>query len=140
MRGTADQIMIVMLGRGASDNMVAALLAGVILSLVFGILFLIMVLKSLGQNKKLVNQYDRFDTYSVVLDTPVTSKSHRRFAYFVLRFLDKDGNQVICQTNPIFGFVDSELFPLSEYRDRNVDVLYDAKHNKVYVIGLTEEE
>ena len=133
-------IMIFMVGRGAGDNMTAALVAGGILSLIFGVVFLIMALKSLGQNKKLVNQYNRFDTYSVEFDTPVASKSQRRFAYFVLRFTDKNGSQVICQTNPAFSIAEAGLFPMQEYRDQLVDVLYDAKHNKVYVIGLTEEE
>ena len=129
-----------MLGRGANDNMAAALLTGGILSGVFGVVFAILAANSLGKNKFLVKNYDRFEAYCVLLDTPVVSKSYRRFSYFVLRFNDKDGNQVICQTNPIFGLSETELFPIGEYRDKMVDVLYDPKHNKVYILGLPEEE
>ena len=133
-------IMIFMLGRGASGDFMAALLTGGILSLLFGVVFLIMALKTLGKNKKLVKNYDQYDTYSVLLDTPVASKSYRRFAYFVLRFNDKDGSQIICQTNPIFSFAEAGLFPLSEYRDQYVDILYNPKKNQVYGLGLSEEE
>lgn len=131
-------IMVIMFSRGTS--FVASLLTGAIVSAVFGIAFVFMILKSLMKNKMLVKNYDRFDTYSVLLDTPVASKTYRRFSSFVLRFDDKNGSQVICQTNPIFGLSDTELFPLAEYRDQYVDVLYDPKSNKVYVIGITEEE
>lgn len=133
-------IMLFMLGKGASDNMGAALIAGGILSGVFGVVFAILAAKSLGQNKKLIKNYDRYVLYSVQLDTPVVSKSYRRFAYFVLRFNDNEGTQVICQTNPIFGLADGQLFTLAEYRDQIVDVLYDPRQNKVYVLGLSEEE
>ncbi|MBE6959533.1 MAG: hypothetical protein E7448_02270 [Ruminococcaceae bacterium] len=133
-------IMVFMLGRGAGDNMVAALLTGGILSAVFGVVFAILVAKSLGQNKKLLKNYDRYELYSVQLDTPVVSKSYRRFAYFVLRFNDREGTQIICQTNPIFGLADTQLFPLREYRDKTVDVLYDPRRNKAYVLGISEEE
>ena len=135
---TAIVIMLVMLTRGG--DLVASLIVGGALALLFGIVFLIMIALSLGKNKMLVRNYDRFEVYSVLLDSPVVSKSYRRFSYFVLRFTDKDGTQVICQTNPIWGFNETDLFPLAAYRDRYVDVLYDRAHNKVYVIGLTEAE
>lgn len=131
-------IMLIMLAKGG--NIGASLLAGGALSLLMGIVFLCFVANSLGKNKKLVKNYDRYEVYSVLLDSPVVSKSYRRFSYFVLRFRDKDGTQVVCQTNPIWGFQETDLFPLPDYRDRYADILYDRAHNKVYVIGLTETE
>ena len=133
-------IMVVMLGRGVGGNIGVSLLVGGILSVIFGIGFGILAVKSLTKNKKVVKNYERYVLYSVLLDTPVRSKSYRRFAYFVLRFNDKEGSQIICQTNPIFGVGEADLFPLQEYRDQYVDILYDPKRNKVYVLGFTEEE
>ena len=133
-------IMIFMVGRGVASNMGATLLIGGILSGIFGVLFGIMAAKSLGKNKKVIKNFEHYVLYSVLLDTPVQSKSYRRFAYFVLRFEDKDGGQIICQTEPLFGFSETELFPLSEYRDTYVDILYDPKRNKAFVLGFTEDE
>ena len=132
-------IMLFMLGRGTCDNMVAALLTGGILSALFGIVFLVMALISLGKNRKVTDHYEEYELYSVLLETPVVSKSYKRFSYFVLRFEGK-GGQVICNTSPIWGHTDADLFPLSEYRDEYVDILYDPKHNKAYVLGITEDE
>ena len=132
-------ILLFMLGRGTSGNLGAALIVGGLLSAVFGIVFLIMALTTLGKNKKVLKNYEHYETYSVLLDTPVVSKAYKRFYYFVLRFEGKNG-QIICSTSPMWGFTENDMFPLSQYRDQYVDILYDPKGNKAYVLGLTEEE
>ena len=131
-------VMFFMLGRGATGDMVPALITGGILSGAFGVFFLIMALISLGHNKKMEKNYEKFELYSVQLDTPVVSKTYKHFSYFILRFEGKNG-QIICKTSPIWGHTDVDLFPLAEYRDEYVDILYDADHNQAYVLGFTEE-
>jgi hypothetical protein len=132
-------ILFVMLGRGVNGGMGAALLVAGILSVAFGIVFLILACITLGQNKKVLNHYEQYEVYSVLLDAPVVSRAYKRFSYFILRFDGKNG-QIICNTSPIWGHTDADLFPLADYRDEYVDILYDPKGNKAYILGLTEVE
>lgn len=133
---TTIVILLFMLSRGSNGSMPAALLAGGILAGCYILVIGAIAGYNLLQNSVLAKNYAQYEHHVVTLETPIAARGNRRFSYYIVQFTAKSGKPIVIRTHPLFINASEGLFPTREYTGEKVDVLFDSKRRKLYVIGL----
>lgn len=136
---TTVVILIFMLSRGTAGNMSATLLAGGVFAGGYCLAFAVIAGYSLLQNRKLLNNYTQYEHHTVLLETPISARGNRRFSYYIVQFTAKSGREIVIRTHPLWINASEGMFPVRDYTGKKVEVLYDPKRRKIYVIGLKEK-
>ena len=101
--------------------------------LFIGLFIFIAILFYLNKNRYLLNNYQNFNAYEVVLDRFSTSYAYRGAIYYTVNILD-NGVRKNVDTNPYFSnYLFSKFIP-QDYNNKKVIGLYDSHKEKFYII------
>lgn len=101
--------------------------------LVIGIFFGCFILYYVIKYKYLLKNYEKFDTYEVVLDTLSTSYAYKASIYYTVTFV-YEGKTKRIDTNPYFSSAFFSKFSPEDYNNKKVIGLYDNNLEKFYII------
>ena len=104
------------------------------MSILYGIIFLPMMLYSLCRYRELVKNYPNYSVHTVILDKPHTSVLYKNAVYFTVSI----AGHGTADTSPLFSDAFFSTFTLNEYAGKTVRVLYDEEKGKVYLIGKSK--
>ena len=76
---------------------------------------------------------ERCSVHTVKLDRPGTSHMYRGAVYYTVSFTD-NGEYFVRDTKPLWSSSSVE-FPLDEYNNKEVKILYDREADQVFVFG-----
>ena len=101
--------------------------------LFIGLFIFVAILFYLNKNRYLLNNYQNFNAYEVVLDRFSTSYAYRGAIYYTVNILD-NGVRKNVDTNPYFSnYLFSKFIP-QDYNNKKVIGLYDSHKEKFYII------
>lgn len=81
----------------------------------------------------LLKNYEKFDSYEVMLDNVSTSYAYRGAVYYTVTICDENISRQV-NTNPYFSSGIFAKFSLEDYNNKKVVGLYDSKMNKFYIL------
>ena len=81
----------------------------------------------------LLKNYQRFDSYEVMLDNVSTSYAYGGAVYYTV-VVDVDGERRQVATNPYFSSGLFATFTLEDYNNKKVIGLYDRTKDKFYIV------
>ena len=115
------------------DLLVVGIVSWLIVVVVFGLLFGTFALISYGKMRYLLKNYQRFNSYEVVLDKVSTSYAYRGAVYYTVT-VNYEGLSKNADTNPYFSSLAMSKFTCEEFNNKKVVGLYDDERNKFYVV------
>ena len=113
----------------AKDGMFVFLVVGGI----FSITLLPLVIYPLVQIRLFMKRVDKCTVHTVKLDRPGTSHMYRGAVYYTVSFTD-NGEHFIRDTKPLWSSHSID-FPLDEYNNKEVKILYDRDSDQIFVLG-----
>ncbi|MCH5172457.1 MAG: hypothetical protein J1F31_06495 [Erysipelotrichales bacterium] len=100
---------------------------------IFGLLFGSFALFSYSKMRYLLKNYQKFNSYEVVLDKVSTSYAYRGAIYYTVTINDKDLSKKV-DTNPYFSSSLMSKFSCEDYNNKKVVGLYDDNMDKFYIV------
>lgn len=95
------------------------------------------IIYSFNDYKKIIKLSQNASFYKVILDHPNTSFYYRGHIYYTVRFMTEDMKSFSSDTKPMWS--DFFLsFPMSEYNNKEVEILYNEEEDRVIVLGLKD--
>ncbi|MDE7385069.1 MAG: hypothetical protein K2M84_04855 [Anaeroplasmataceae bacterium] len=95
------------------------------------------IIYSFNDYKKILRLSQNSSLYKVILDHPNTSFSYRGHVYYTVRFMTEDMKSISSDTKAMWS--DFFLaFPMSEYNNKEVEILYNEEYDRVIVLGLKD--
>ncbi len=88
---------------------------------------------SYSKMRYLLKNYQKFNSYEVVLDKVSTSYAYRRAIYYTV-IVNDEGLSKKVDTNPYFSSSLLSKFSCEDYNNKKVVGLYDDKKNKFYIV------
>ena len=86
-----------------------------------------------GKMRYLLKNYQKFNSYEVVLDKVATSFWYRGTVYYIVTISD-NGLSRNTRTNPYFSSYFLAKYSLGDYNNKKVVGLYDADLNRFYIV------
>jgi len=83
----------------------------------------------------MVKRHKDYDVYKVKLDDVNISYLYRRAIYFTVHFKTEDGKNKSINTKPMWQRFTLVGYPLEEYKNKQIHILYDRKRDRVIVWG-----
>lgn len=84
---------------------------------------------------KIINNQSEYEIYTVTLDNPTTSYFYRGAIYYTVKFTRGSGNKVTLDTKPCFSSGIFSKFPLEEYNNKKVEIIYYPDLDEIIVLG-----
>ena len=109
------------------------LLISSVATAIFSVPLLPMAIYPLVQIRLLMKRAEQCSVHRVKLDRPATSVMYRGAVYYIVEFED-NGEWLSRDTKPLWSS-NSYAFPLEEYNNKEVDVLYDRDWDQIFVLG-----
>lgn len=137
-----ELILLITLISEYSGDIKATLFSIVFFSVVVVLFFGVPIICLLCKYRSIVNNYEKYDEYEVVLDTPKWVKfqggirSGRAYRYIVT-FTTKNNQTITTKTRALWSDGALQVFDKFHYDGRKVKILYDEQKDKVYVLGKT---
>ena len=113
----------------------AALWASGILALVYAAVFLPFSGVSYCKYLRIINRWEKYESYTVTLDRPGTSYFYNRSVYYTVRFHTESGKEVTADTMPLWSGAAFALYQLEDYNNKKIRILYDPEEEKIVVLG-----
>ena len=104
-----------------------------VVTAIYSIVLLPLAIYPLVQIRLLANRAERCSVHTVKLDRPGTSHMYRGAVYYTVSFTD-NGEHFLRETKPLWSSYSVE-FPLDEYNNKEVKILYDREADQVFVLG-----
>lgn len=98
----------------------------------YSLILLPLAIYPLVQIRFLVKRAERCSVHTVKLDRPGTSHMYRGAVYYTVSFTDR-GEYFVRDTKPLWSS-NSIDFPLDEYNNKEVKILYDRDSDQVFVL------
>ncbi|MDE6660814.1 MAG: hypothetical protein K2J93_03190 [Anaeroplasmataceae bacterium] len=87
--------------------------------------------------KKVLKLSEQAELYDVILDHPSTSWGYRGAVYYTVRFQTNDRENITADTKPLWSSLPG-VFPIEEYNNKKIEILYHKEENRVIVLGLKD--
>ena len=100
---------------------------------IYSLVLLPLAIYPLVQILLLGKRAERCSVHTVKLDRPGTSHMYRGAVYYTVSFTD-NGEHFVRDTKPLWSS-NSIDFPLDEYNNKELKILYDRESDQVFVLG-----
>ena len=134
----AVSLLVSLLGAAAKGMLDAALWAGGISALIYSVVILPFSAFSYCKYLRIVNRWEKYESYTVTLDRPGTSYLYNRSVYYTVRFRTDSGKEVTADTMPLWSSAAFALYQLEEYNNKKIRILYDPEEERVVVWDLAK--
>lgn len=94
---------------------------------------------SYSKMRYILNNYQYFNAYEVVLDKVSTSYLYRGAVYYTVSVVNSEGVLKTVNTNPYFSDLPLSKFKCGNYNNKKVVGLYDEEKEKFYIVNLVDE-
>lgn len=89
---------------------------------------------SFNDYRKIIKLAENSTLHEVVLDHPSVSFNYRGAVYYTVHFQTQDNHSISLETKPLWS--NFWFFPIEEYNNKKVEILYNKELNRVIVLGL----
>ena len=120
-------------GFGKLGSVQGGLFVFLVVTAIYSLVLLPLAIYPLVQIWLLGKRAERCSVHTVKLDRPGTSHMYRGAVYYTVSFTD-NGEYFVRDTNPLWSSSSVE-FPLDEYNNKEVKILYDREADQVFVFG-----
>ena len=100
---------------------------------IYSLVMLPLAIYPLIQIRLLLKRAEKCSVYTVKLDRPGTSHMYRGAVYYTVTFTD-NGEHLLRDTKPLWSS-NSMDFPLEEYNNKEVKILYHRETDQIFVLG-----
>lgn len=118
---------------GKLGSVQGGLFVFLVVTAIYSIVLLPLAIYPLVQILLLGKRAERCSVHTVKLDRPGTSHMYRGAVYYTVSFTD-NGEHFLRETKPLWSSFSVE-FPLDEYNNKEVKILYDREADQVFVLG-----
>ena len=118
---------------GKLGSVQGGLFVFLVVTAIYSLVLLPLAIYPLVQIRLLANRAERCSVHTVKLDRPGTSHMYRGAVYYTVSFTD-NGEYFVRDTKPLWSSSSVE-FPLDEYNNKEVKILYDREADQVFVVG-----
>ena len=118
---------------GKLGSVQGGLFVFLVVTAIYSLVLLPLAIYPLVQIRLLANRAERCSVHTVKLDRPGTSHMYRGAVYYTVSFTD-NGEYFVRDTKPLWSSSSVE-FPLDEYNNKEVKILYDRESDQVFVLG-----
>ena len=118
---------------GKLGSVQGGLFVFLVVTAIYSLVLLPLAIYPLVQIRLLANRAERCSVHTVKLDRPGTSHMYRGAVYYTVSFTD-NGEYFVRDTKPLWSSYSVE-FPLDEYNNKEVKILYDREADQVFVLG-----
>ncbi|MDE6407297.1 MAG: hypothetical protein K2K48_07225 [Anaeroplasmataceae bacterium] len=94
------------------------------------------IIYELHEYKKILRFSSHAVLYKVFLNQPNVSFNYRSCVYYTVSFNTEDRKHISANTRPMWSSYAFLSFPLDEYNNKEVEILYNQIEDKVIVLGL----
>jgi len=123
----------------SSENLVIGLSGFGIVVLLSVVLFSPFIFFIYLRYKKIINNYENYDVYEVILDEPKVyyglGRRGGRIFYYNITFTTKDEKAVTTKTKPLWSESAFAFYDRRDYDKGKIKILYDERTGKVIVLG-----
>lgn len=120
-------------GFGKLGSVQGGLFVFLVVTAIYSLVLLPLAIYPLVQIWLLGKRAERCSVHTVKLDRPGTSHMYRGAVYYTVSFTD-NGEYFVRDTKPLWSSSSVE-FPLDEYNNKEVKILYDREADQVFVLG-----
>ena len=118
---------------GKLGSVQGGLFVFLVVTAIYSLVLLPLAIYPLVQIWLLGKRAERCSVHTVKLDRPGTSHMYRGAVYYTVSFTD-NGEYFVRDTKPLWSSYSVE-FPLDEYNNKEVKILYDREADQVFVLG-----
>ena len=118
---------------GKLGSVQGGLFVFLVVTAIYSLVLLPLAIYPLVQIWLLGKRAERCSVHTVKLDRPGTSHMYRGAVYYTVSFTD-NGEYFVRDTKPLWSSSSVE-FPLEEYNNKEVKILYDREADQVFVLG-----
>ena len=118
---------------GKLGSVQGGLFVFLVVTAIYSLVLLPLAIYPLVQIWLLGKRAERCSVHTVKLDRPGTSHMYRGAVYYTVSFTD-NGEHFLRETKPLWSSYSVE-FPLEEYNNKEVKILYDREADQVFVLG-----
>ena len=118
---------------GKLGSVQGGLFVFLVVTAIYSLVLLPLAIYPLVQIWLLGKRAERCSVHTVKLDRPGTSHMYRGAVYYTVSFTD-NGEYFVRDTKPLWSSYSVE-FPLDEYNNKEVKILYDREADQVFVFG-----
>ena len=118
---------------GKLGSVQGGLFVFLVVTAIYSLVLLPLAIYPLVQIWLLGKRAERCSVHTVKLDRPGTSHMYRGAVYYTVSFTD-NGEYFVRDTKPLWSSSSVE-FPLDEYNNKEVKILYDREADQVFVLG-----
>ena len=118
---------------GKLGSVQGGLFVFLVVTAIYSLVLLPLAIYPLVQIWLLGKRAERCSVHTVKLDRPGTSHMYRGAVYYTVSFTD-NGEYFARDTKPLWSSSSVE-FPLDEYNNKEVKILYDREADQVFVFG-----
>lgn len=115
------------------ELLVVGIVSWLCVIVVCGLIFWSSALFSYSKMRYLLKNYQRFNSFEVVLDKVSTSYAYRGAIYYTVTVIDEGLSKKV-DTNPYFSSFLMSKFSCEDFNNKKVVGLYDDEMNKFYVV------
>ena len=119
-------------GFGKLGSVQGGLFVFLVVTAIYSLVLLPLAIYPLVQIWLLGKRAERCSVHTVKLDRPGTSHMYRGAVYYTVSFTD-NGEHFLRETNPLRSSYSVE-FPLDEYNNKELKILYDREAYQVFVL------
>ena len=118
---------------GKLGSVQGGLFVFLVVTAIYSLVLLPLAIYPLVQIWLLAKRAERCSVHTVKLDRPGTSHMYRGAVYYTVSFTD-NGEYFVRDTKPLWSSYSVE-FPLDEYNNKELKILYDREADQVFVLG-----
>ena len=118
---------------GKLGSVQGGLFVFLVVTAIYSLVLLPLAIYPLVQIWLLGKRAERCSVHTVKLDRPGTSHMYRGAVYYTVSFTD-NGEHFLRETKPLWSSYSVE-FPLDEYNNKELKILYDREADQVFVLG-----
>ena len=118
---------------GKLGSVQGGLFVFLVVTAIYSLVLLPLAIYPLVQIRLLAKRAERCSVHTVKLDRPGTSHMYRGAVYYTVSFTD-NGEYFVRDTKPLWSSYSVE-FPLDEYNNKELKILYDREADQVVVLG-----